>query len=170
MNMMITEEFKEELFALYTAYDSVYGPYTRKDGRKHVVMYKKFSLPKSKGRTKTISWPKALLEVKYKRLLSDDETVDHIDEDFTNDDLGNLQILTREENIKKSLLMRDIYHKNIEIRCDLCGTPFSRRESKVHLARKYNLSGMFCSRICAGKNNQQIQQNARVSQRQRKGS
>ena len=76
----------------------MYGPYTRKDGRQHIVLY-----DFEKNIRKTVSYPKYLLEQKLGRELLPNETCDHIDGDHTNNDLDNLQILTREENALKGL-------------------------------------------------------------------
>jgi len=45
----------------------VYGPYTRKDGRQHVILYEN-------GTRKTVSYPKYLLETKLGRPLDSNET------------------------------------------------------------------------------------------------
>ena len=70
----------------------VYGPYTSKcDGRKRVVFYY------SDKSTSTTSYARYLYE-QANGILPDELTVDHIDEDFTNDELDNLQPLTLLEN------------------------------------------------------------------------
>lgn len=74
----------------------IYGPYTRKDGRKHIILRKD-------GKLQTISYPRYLLEKKLGRKLLPEETVDHIDENISNNDLSNLQVLSRAENSRKSL-------------------------------------------------------------------
>jgi hypothetical protein len=76
----------------------VYGPYKRKDGRLHVIIYNL----NTKTR-KTISYPKYLMENHLDITLNKNETVDHIDEDITNNDINNFQILTRTDNIKKAI-------------------------------------------------------------------
>lgn len=75
----------------------IQGPYKRKDGRKHVIYYDPVI-----NLRRTVSYPRHLMMVHLDRELEYWETVDHIDEDFTNDDMDNLQILTRAENIQKS--------------------------------------------------------------------
>ena len=70
----------------------IYGPYTRKDGRKHIVKYKN-------GKRTTQSYPRYLMEQHLGRPLLDTEEVDHTDEDYTNDDINNLQLLTKIENV-----------------------------------------------------------------------
>ena len=67
----------------------IYGPYLRKDGRKHVVIIN------DDGTSCTRSYPRLLLEQKLGRPLLDTETVDHIDGDFTNDSFENLRVLSR---------------------------------------------------------------------------
>jgi len=56
------------------------------------------------GRTrpKTVLWARYKLEKKLGRPLRADETVDHKDEDKTNDRISNLQVLTLAENSTKS--------------------------------------------------------------------
>ena len=43
-----------------------------------------------------------LLAVKLGRFLTEDETVDHIDGDKTNNSIDNLQVLSMADNIRKS--------------------------------------------------------------------
>lgn len=71
------------------------GPYIRKDNRKIIII-------KIEGKWKTLSYPKFLMEKHLGRFLTDSETVDHINADFTDDRIENLQILSRSENARKS--------------------------------------------------------------------
>jgi|GraSoi2013_100cm_1033763.scaffolds.fasta_scaffold18608_2 hypothetical protein len=75
---------------------TVYGPYSRKDERKHVVLWDGI-------KTSTVSYPKFLMERKIGRKLEPHETVDHINGNFTDDRPENLQILTRAGNALKSI-------------------------------------------------------------------
>lgn len=120
----------------------VYGPYKRKDGRKHVIVYD-FKL----GIRQTISYPKYLMEQHLGRKLTEDETIDHINNDYTDDRLENLQILSRVDNISKSTVPAEI----MTFKCPNCFKMFEL------LARQYRgnqvskgKSGPFCSRSCAG--------------------
>jgi len=73
------------------------GPYFGADGRTRIeISYKhhKRRIVHQLARIK--------LEIKLGRRLIGDETVDHIDEDLSNDDYDNLQLLSRGENAKKS--------------------------------------------------------------------
>ncbi|HEY1249201.1 MAG TPA: HNH endonuclease signature motif containing protein [Nitrososphaera sp.] len=118
----------------------VYGPYWRKDGRAHVII-----LTPGKAR-RTVSYPRYLMEQHLGRILEDWETVDHIDGDPTNNDIPNLQILSRSENISKSAKPREL----ITFTCPVCGTVATKYANDVKHNRKQGRSGPFCSRKCAG--------------------
>ena len=123
----------------------VFGPYVRRDGRRHVVLQD----PNTK-KLKTVSYPKYLVELREGRYLTADETVDHKDGDFRNDAPENLQILSRRDNALKSTVRR-IPQK---FTCPVCGLEFELSGSKLHDAtqnRKNGRSGPYCSRNCAGK-------------------
>lgn len=151
-------DFKQKLLALYPNYDRVTGPYQRKDGRKHICLN---DSSKSKGdplKTRTLSYPKALIEVKENRRLNKNETVDHKDEDYTNDNLNNLQILSREENIDKSFkLNSERARKIFKGICPTCNIEFEKELNYVSSNRKQGKAGPFCSRVCAGKYGKEIQ-------------
>ena len=131
----------------------VYGPYTRADGRKHVILYD----PVTKSR-RTKSYPKYLMEQHLGKELTEDETVDHIDADFTNDDLNNLQILSRSANAKKSSYSNGSFYKCSNPKCE---NSFWRSQSQV----EKNQFGVFCSNSCKSITfGNQYQINARVAQ------
>lgn len=119
------------------------GPYTRKDNRKHFVVFY------SDGTRGSKSYSKWLLEQKIGRLLEQWETTDHIDEDKTNDDLDNLQILSRENNVKKyqELHPAEFYY----FFCPCCGNGSAKRMKDVKGNWRKGKKGPFCSRGCAGK-------------------
>ena len=48
-----------------------------------------------------IQYSKYIYTVYYNKFIPDGVEVDHIDNDFTNDDINNLQLLTRKENYEK---------------------------------------------------------------------
>lgn len=120
----------------------IYGPYLRKDSRLVLIV------KKDDGSKTTISYPKWLMQQHLGRELIGDETVDHIDGNPLNNDLTNLQILSRSDNAKKSVN----YAEQVELVCKCCGIKFYRR-TVVH---NRNLSvrktdGPFCSHRCVGK-------------------
>lgn len=78
-----------------------------------------------------------LMAVKLGRFLRDDEQVDHIDNDKTNDAIENLQILTQTENIRKyAATLKVPEHGSTAMykrgcRCDAC------KEAKAAYVRTY---------------------------------
>lgn len=115
----------------------IYGPYTRKNGRKHIITIEE-------GKRKTTSYPKWLLEQHIGRKLVGDETTDHINGDFRDDSLSNLQILSRIANAEKSAKKG---RKISTLVCKHCNKTFERFTSQV----RNNRDGPFCSKRCVGK-------------------
>ena len=128
----------------------IYGPYKRKDGRAHVIAIDK------DGNRRTVSYPKFIMENHIGRYLLENETVDHKDTDFTNNDLINLRIVNRVEHIKDDV-RRSTRQDFI---CPECCNKFSLSGNKLNRAvsnRKLGKSGPFCGRSCAGKYGKRIQ-------------
>lgn len=115
-----------------------YGPYTRKDGRHHVIHY-------SRGKRTTESYPRFLWKQVFGD-IPDGYEVDHKDGNPTNNSLGNLQLLTKEDNIEKSL----VRHEPWKLVCKHCGRFFERRGSQERHFRKTK-DGPYCSKSCVGK-------------------
>lgn len=122
----------------------VYGPYLRKDGRKHVVVVH------SDGRRQTKSYPRYLMEQHLGRELLKTETVDHINNDFTDDRLENLQLLSLVDNAKKEMSRPKRQAKLYKFTCPVCLKDSSKRLSLIKGNLKKGKSGPFCSRKCAG--------------------
>lgn len=111
----------------------VYGPYTRKDGRQIVIL----KTPGVRDQ-QTVSYPKYLVERYLNRFLNSDETVDHIDGNFSNNDLSNLRVVPRVEHCRSHTSKR----AEIQKRCVVCGKVFETDEA----------NRLTCgSRVCRGK-------------------
>lgn len=123
-----------------------YGPYQRKDGRRHVVHY-----DFEKKIRKTQSYPRYLMELALGRKLKSWETVDHINNDPTDDRVENYQVLTRKENNQKSIVFHGKTAQIIELICFSCGISFKRELRRETERIKANRSGPFCSKECVGK-------------------
>jgi len=130
----------------------IYGPYIRKDGRQHIVVYDGIT-------RKTVSYPKYLMEVSLGRVLDPvQETIDHIDGNWMNNDASNLRIVPLKQHAKddaKHILLSDVS-------CVLCGKLVpSERLRWAHLNRnrvkQITHAGPFCSKQCAGKYGTDIQ-------------
>ena len=124
----------------------IYGPYVRKDGRKHVCIVF------NDGSRKTVSYPKYLIEKHLNRYLIGDETVDHIDRDFTNDDISNLRVIDRIQHAKDDALR---VTTTVEATCVWCKSYMGLIN---HRSRSKNIkSGPFCSRKCSGEYGASVQ-------------
>ena len=128
----------------------IYGPYLRKDGRKHVVTVT------PDGKKTTVSYPKYLIEIHIGRYLTQSETADHMDGDFTNDEISNLCIKDRKKHIIEDV--RRLAKQSFI--CPICNEDFDILGKKLHDAiqfRKQGKAGPFCSKSCAGKYGKSIQ-------------
>jgi hypothetical protein len=122
----------------------VYGPYIDKGMQRRVVI-----LIYDNGVRETKSYARYLMEQHLGRKLEDWEEVDHIDDDKLNDDISNFQILTKVENIRKSRPAEEL----VEITCIRCGEKAIKKARNVRGNKKKGKKGPYCSRRCAGKDN-----------------
>ena len=95
----------------------------------------------------TITYAKYLMSIRIGRFIDENiEQVDHIDNDRTNDDIENLQILTISEHINKSKTERN-GRTYIKCVCAYCNCEFERELRQMYK----NYKNTFCSRSCNGK-------------------
>lgn len=88
------------------------------------------------------------------RQLLPEETVDHIDGDFTNDDLTNLQLLSLADNIRKDHSSTEY----VDCICPECGKEFREEARWIrHNQQKQGKLGPFCGKSCAGKHSRRRQ-------------
>ena len=124
----------------------IYGPYKRKDGRSHIIKIFK------SGKRQTQSYPRFLMEVHLKRKLLLTEHIDHKDDNYTNNNINNLQILTQKQNNIKE---RTRPHRKLKIykgSCPICFMHFEKPLYQITANnKKQGKAGPFCSRSCAGK-------------------
>lgn len=137
-------ELVNKILSLYPEYNKVYGPYKRKDGRQHVLLYNA-----SNNKQLTVSYPKILMEAFLERRLVDDETVDHKDKDFTNNEIDNLRVINRSNHVKLDVKRR----KPLEVECTICKKKFIATRHQLNK----RATGFFCSKQCSGVYGKQIQ-------------
>ena len=123
------------------------------EGRRNVVLFN------SQIDRSTVSFARYLMSVKLGRFLTDQEEVDHIDDNKTNDDPNNLQILTPEQNREKQRLhyINSVQQK-FDLACPYCGKDFTLTERDMKMKFDYfhknNGSGLiYCSSSCNAKYN-----------------
>ena len=112
------KEEADRVLELYPEFTKIYGPYVYKDNRKRVVLY-------DGKRCSSRQLAKVRLEIKLGRRLIEGETVDHIDEDYTNDDPDNLQLLSQSKNATKSHRINGkVIQSDVDQVCVICGINF----------------------------------------------
>ena len=124
--------------------------YKCKDGRVRVRIIT------DENQSKVISYPKILMEKKLGRPLEPYEEVHHIDGDFTNNDISNLEIVNHGEHQRHH---SQKYYDKLMI-CPICGKEFlwtakKQRSFYNNINRKkqrnHNISKQpFCSSHCSG--------------------
>lgn len=127
-----------KVFEEYNCYKCI----SRKENRVIVSM-----VSRKTGKHKTISYARFLMCIKENRILETHEEVDHIDNDKRNDNITNLQILTRDKNLKKyhNTLERDF----VELICPFCEKEFTRERRQTHLNGRSERDKTFCSKDCS---------------------
>ena len=132
----------------------VYGPYTREDGRQHIVIF-----PKGAGSGITVSYPRYLVEKMISRHLKDNEDVHHKNGDFTDNRLENLEVIEHHAHCVK----HQQKYFDADVVCVECGKVFfMSAKAASNRVRNGNRGkrGPFCSRQCSGKYGRRIQQSA----------
>jgi len=134
--------------ALISLSYKLYGPFTRSnDGRKIVI------IKNDDGTSKTISYPKHLMQQYLGRELTCDETVHHKDGNHDNNDLNNLELIPRSEHSANDT--RRV--KKVKFHCAWCNKEFERSPRLVRDKAKKGKVGPFCDRTCAGKYSRHLQ-------------
>ena len=128
----------------------IYGPYKRKDGRLHICVI-------VNGKKTSISYPKYLVEKHLGRKLLPNETVDHIDNNPSNNKLSNLRILDRSEHASqdsKRLV-------KIKTKCVWCRRVIVLSSSQIHnrCRKDKKVAGPFCGKHCSGQYGASVQKN-----------
>lgn len=101
---MTKTEIIARVSALHPGY-RIYGPYISADGRKRLTFRQiddEGRVRKVGSRSFSMAWSRAKMTAKLNRLLLKSEEVDHKNEDYTNDEFSNLQVLTVEDHLRKS--------------------------------------------------------------------
>ena len=87
------------------------------------------------------------MENKIGRHLKPDEIVHHIDNDINNNEIDNLQLMTRAEHTKHHLTKEEV-----KVICTICLETFLLKPSIFRRKMKKSKTGkLACSQICGGK-------------------
>ncbi len=105
----------------------------------------------------TVSYARYLMSVKLGYLVPDHLEVDHKDDDKTNDDINNLQLLTPEQNkLKENLRYKTQDQISYGYECANCGVSFILTERLVKMRLAQNVEHAFCGRSCSTSFNYKI--------------
>ena len=127
-----------------------YGPYaSKKDNRLRCVLIY------PNGRKQTLSYPKYLMEVHLNKYLEENDTIDHIDGNFLNNEINNLRVIKRKQHCYEDA----VRNRDMIAICNYCGKEFIISGNKLHNRNRYDRkqSGYFCSKQCTGKYGRKVQ-------------
>lgn len=126
-----------------------YGTISKNNDNRNMISFS-CAIIKNDNVPGSTSYARYLMSIKLGHMVPDHLQVDHKDDDKTNDDINNLQLLTPEQNRLKEY-NRYIENENISYgyECAHCGINFilSNREVTTRLFQKTERA--FCSRSCA---------------------
>lgn len=120
--MIDKNKLQIDLTKIYKSSIIVTNIFVRSDNRLMVTI-------KINNKFITNQYARFLLEIELGRCLTVDETVDHIDNDVTNDSISNLQLLSKSENSKKEMIRRKSLNITYEI------------SHELRMVRKHNFLG-----------------------------
>jgi hypothetical protein len=124
---------------------SIRNTYQNKDGR-----WRSYCVDEN-GEPHIVSYPRLLMEQKLGRPLEPNEDVHHIDEDYNNNDIDNLEVILHGEHQRKH---SQKYINTIE-KCMICGKMFQMSSSQWSLfmrdIRRNRHRILTCGKTCAGK-------------------
>lgn len=111
------------------------------EGRRTLILYNQ------KTDRSSTAYARYLYSVSIGRYLLESEHIDHIDNNKTNDSIGNLQVLSQANNNLKQA--RNKGKKLVEMLCGNCSKKFTRRSGNSCLSPSKSNKVFTCSRVCS---------------------
>ena len=113
------------------------------ENRRNVILFN------SRNDRTTISYARYLMSVHLGYIVPDEYEVDHRDDDKTNDDINNLQLLTKEQNKLKQQYYFTMYEQeHCGFTCPICECHFLMEKRQSHQYIKNNKNPTCGSRVC----------------------
>lgn len=145
------DKLEKEYRTLYPKLKKLCEPYVRETDNRRIIR-----IVYNDKTENHKQYAKVLLEIKLGRVLGRDETVDHIDGNKLNDNIDNLQLLSREDNAAKGATRRNPIIDN----CLWCSKQFELTRDQITRSKtNAKKAGPFCSRSCSGKYGAELQNN-----------
>lgn len=102
-----------------------------------------------------VLYHRIIMENHLKRLLNTDEVVHHLDGNKKNNDISNLELMTRQEHSKHHQSERGRMY--VKLKCPWCHQVFELPENKSFLIKPSKYNCTCCSKSCRGKLYRDIQ-------------
>lgn len=118
---------------------------TTSEGRKSIT------LVRNDGFVTSVSYARYIMATHVGYYIPDGFEVDHKDNDRTNDDINNLQLLTPEQNRLKQALRAEEEKEYRGYECAYCGISFLITFSEAKKRMSQGVVYAFCGRSCAAK-------------------
>jgi hypothetical protein len=103
---------------------------------------------------------RVVMENHLGRLLDSGEIVHHVNGDKKNNDISNLEVMSKREHARRHALA--VGRAMVELRCPWCGKIFAVRRGQSFLAKGYEYT--CCSRRCRGRFSRMIQLTGRTQE------
>ena len=114
------------------------------DGRKRVSLFS------DSGENRYVSYARYLFTVHLKQFIPDHLTVDHINDDKTDDRVENFQLLTDEENrMKEYYRYLTMEYSRWAFTCACCEVQFLLTEREINMRLAQGVEYAFCSKSCS---------------------
>lgn len=141
----------------YPEWDIIVPYFNKTKGRNYVTLRRSITNPHyvtGELNQTGMTLARYKMSVALGRRLNNNEHVDHIDNNKTNDDISNLQILDPIQNQQKYYQhFRDDVQQVVELTCANCHKKFSRIEWRHNVSLKKNAENTFCSLSCRSQYN-----------------
>lgn len=135
------------------------GPYvSKKDGRLVCTIYNKIT-----KRVTTTTYPRYVYQKHYNKIIPKGVEVHHIDENFLNNDIDNLELIEKAKHIRMHFKGVSKHPISKIVNCYFCKKEFTLTRKQIMRrvnSDNLNKKGPFCSLSCSSKN-------ARYSQMER---
>lgn len=135
---------EDDLLTFLLGNHKLLGPYNKDNGRQFVIVH-------NYKYTKTLVYARYLWIMHYGELIPDGFEIDHIDDDYRNNNIENLHLLTTDQNNRKRDIVYGYNSDGYTFNCPVCGVERTIPQWVYNQNNKDKDNGPYCSRSCANK-------------------